>query len=98
DFHVTGVQTCALPISGKSAEEVNADLQAKAAEQLFEVLGTLKGGAMKFGQALSVFEAAIPDQYAAPYREALTRLQSAAPPMPARSEARRVGKESTERG
>ena len=71
-------------LTGKSAEEVNADLQAKAAEQLFEVLGTLKGGAMKFGQALSVFEAAIPDQYAAPYREALTRLQSAAPPMPAK--------------
>jgi predicted unusual protein kinase regulating ubiquinone biosynthesis (AarF/ABC1/UbiB family) len=71
-------------LTGKSAHEVNADLQAKAAEQLFEVLGTLKGGAMKFGQALSVFEAAIPEEYAAPYREALTRLQSAAPPMPAK--------------
>ncbi len=47
------------------------------------MLGTLKGGAMKFGQALSVYEAAIPDEYAAPYREALTKLQNAAPPMPA---------------
>ncbi len=37
---------------------------------------------MKFGQALSVYEAAIPDEYAAPYREALTKLQNAAPPMP----------------
>ena len=46
------------------------------------MLGTLKGGAMKFGQALSVYEAAIPDEYAAPYREALTKLQNAAPPMP----------------
>lgn len=71
-------------LTGQSAEEVNAVLTAKTAEQLFEVLGTLKGGAMKFGQALSVFEAAIPDEYAAPYREALTKLQSAAPPMPAR--------------
>ncbi|PXY17615.1 ABC transporter ATP-binding protein [Prauserella coralliicola] len=68
-------------LTGQSAEEVNAALSAKAAEQLFEVLGTLKGGAMKFGQALSVFEAAVPDELAAPYRDALTRLQAAAPPM-----------------
>jgi predicted unusual protein kinase regulating ubiquinone biosynthesis (AarF/ABC1/UbiB family) len=56
---------------------------AKSAEQLFAVLGELKGGAMKFGQALSVFEAAIPDEYAAPFRESLVKLQSAAPPMAA---------------
>ncbi|SEF36564.1 Predicted unusual protein kinase regulating ubiquinone biosynthesis, AarF/ABC1/UbiB family [Amycolatopsis pretoriensis] len=71
-------------LAGQSAEQVNATLSAKAAEQLFEVLGTLKGGAMKFGQALSVFEAAVPDDMAKPYREALTKLQAAAPPMPAR--------------
>lgn len=66
---------------GHDAEDVNAQLSARTAEQLFAVLGELKGGAMKFGQALSVFEAAIPDQLAAPYREALTKLQSEAPPM-----------------
>ncbi|MFF0148951.1 putative unusual protein kinase regulating ubiquinone biosynthesis (AarF/ABC1/UbiB family) [Amycolatopsis sulphurea] len=71
-------------LTGQNAEQVNAVLSAKAAEQLFEVLGTLKGGAMKFGQALSVFEAAVPDDLAKPYREALTKLQSAAPPMSAR--------------
>ncbi|WP_210770620.1 ABC1 kinase family protein [Qaidamihabitans albus] len=76
-------------LTGQSAEEVNAALSARAAEQLFEVLGTLKGGAMKFGQALSVFEAAVPDELAAPYREALTKLQTAAPPMPPR-QTRRV--------
>jgi predicted unusual protein kinase regulating ubiquinone biosynthesis (AarF/ABC1/UbiB family) len=70
-------------ITGKSAEEVTAELQARTAEQLFTVLGELKGGAMKLGQALSVFEAALPEESAAPYREALTRLQEAAPPMPA---------------
>jgi predicted unusual protein kinase regulating ubiquinone biosynthesis (AarF/ABC1/UbiB family) len=70
-------------MTGKSADEVTADLQAKTAEQLFTVLGELKGGAMKLGQALSVFEAALPEDTAAPYREALTRLQEAAPPMPA---------------
>ncbi|WP_084468219.1 ABC1 kinase family protein [Actinokineospora inagensis] len=70
-------------LAGQSADEVSAELTARTAEQLFAVLGQLKGGAMKFGQALSVFEAAIPDELAAPYREALTKLQAAAPPMSA---------------
>jgi predicted unusual protein kinase regulating ubiquinone biosynthesis (AarF/ABC1/UbiB family) len=70
-------------MTGRSAEDVTAELQARTAEQLFTVLGELKGGAMKLGQALSVFEAALPEQSAAPYREALTKLQEAAPPMPA---------------
>ncbi|MEO7193267.1 MAG: AarF/ABC1/UbiB kinase family protein [Pseudonocardiaceae bacterium] len=74
---------------GQDAQDVNAELSARTAEQLFAVLGELKGGAMKFGQALSVFEAAIPDHLAAPYREALTKLQSAAPPMSPQS-VRRV--------
>ncbi|AEA23369.1 MULTISPECIES: ABC1 kinase family protein [Pseudonocardia] len=67
---------------GGDAEQISAQLMAKSAEQLFAVLGELKGGAMKFGQALSVFEAAVPEELAGPYREALTKLQSAAPPMP----------------
>ncbi|GAA4819324.1 AarF/ABC1/UbiB kinase family protein [Tomitella cavernea] len=68
-------------LSGQTAEEINADLTEKAAEQLFAVLGELKGGAMKLGQAMSVFEAAMPDELAEPYREALTKLQRDAPPM-----------------
>ncbi|AOS61810.1 ABC1 kinase family protein [Actinoalloteichus hymeniacidonis] len=72
-------------LAGQSAENVNADVTAKTAEQVFAVLGQLKGGAMKFGQALSVFEAAVPEEMAEPYREALTKLQSAAPPMTAKS-------------
>jgi len=70
-------------LSRQSSETVTAELQQRTAEQLFTVLGQLKGGAMKFGQALSIFEAALPEESAAPYREALTRLQEAAPPMPA---------------
>ena len=69
-------------LAGGDSKQISAQLMAKSAEQLFEVLGELKGGAMKFGQALSVFEAAIPDEYAAPFRESLVKLQSAAPPMP----------------
>jgi predicted unusual protein kinase regulating ubiquinone biosynthesis (AarF/ABC1/UbiB family) len=76
-------------LAGHNADQVSAELSAKTAEQLFAVLGTLKGGAMKFGQALSVFEAAVPNDMAEPYREALTKLQSAAPPMSGQT-ARRV--------
>ncbi|WP_345770422.1 ABC1 kinase family protein [Blastococcus saxobsidens] len=72
-------------LSGQSAETVNAELQQRTAEQLFAVLGQLKGGAMKLGQTLSVFEAAVPEEMAAPYREALTKLQEEAPPMPVRT-------------
>ena len=72
-------------LSGQSADAVSAELQARTAEQLFAVLGQLKGGAMKLGQTLSVFEAAVPDEMAAPYREALVKLQEEAPPMPVRT-------------
>ncbi|MEF9906273.1 ABC1 kinase family protein [Streptomyces sp. P9-A2] len=72
-------------IVGESAEIVGRELQQRTAEQLFKVLGELKGGAMKFGQALSVFESALPEEVAGPYRAALTKLQEAAPPMPVRT-------------
>jgi predicted unusual protein kinase regulating ubiquinone biosynthesis (AarF/ABC1/UbiB family) len=70
---------------GIATEVISEDIQRRTAEQLFSVLGQLKGGAMKFGQALSVFEAALPEEMAGPYRQALTKLQEAAPPMPAAS-------------
>ena len=70
-------------VGGKPAELVAAEMQARTAEQLFKVLGELKGGAMKFGQAMSIFEAALPEELAGPYRATLTKLQDAAPPMPA---------------
>ncbi len=70
-------------VGGRPAEIVAAELQARTAEQLFAVLGELKGGAMKFGQAMSIMEAALPEELAGPYRATLTKLQDAAPPMPA---------------
>jgi len=69
---------------GQSSNVVFAEIQEKTAEQLFKVLGELKGGAMKFGQALSVFEAALPEEIAKPYRATLTKLQESAPPLPTR--------------
>ena len=68
-------------LAGVSAEQIAAENQTKTAEQLFRVLGDLKGGAMKIGQALSVMEAAFPEDVAAPYRASLTKLQDSAPPM-----------------
>ncbi|ROR42223.1 ABC1 kinase family protein [Kitasatospora cineracea] len=72
-------------LGGRPAEEVAAELQAQTAEQLFATLGKLKGGAMKFGQAMSVFESALPEDVAGPYRAALTKLQESAPAMPTRT-------------
>lgn len=68
-------------LAGGERDEISAQLMQRSAEELFAVLGELKGGAMKFGQALSVFEAAIPDEFAEPFRESLVKLQTAAPPM-----------------
>lgn len=68
---------------GRPAEAVAMEIQTRTAEQLFKVLGELKGGAMKLGQMLSIFEAALPPEIAGPYRATLTRLQEAAPPLPA---------------
>jgi predicted unusual protein kinase regulating ubiquinone biosynthesis (AarF/ABC1/UbiB family) len=63
---------------------VSAAVRARNAEHLVAVLGQLKGGAMKVGQALSVFDAMVPADIAEPYHQALSRLQSAAPAMQAR--------------
>ena len=70
-------------IGGAPAEAVMSDVQQRTAEQLFRTLGELKGGAMKMGQAMSIFESVLPEEMAAPYRAQLTRLQDSAPPMAA---------------
>ena len=72
-------------IGGRPAEIVANEIQQRTAEQIFRVLGELKGGAMKLGQALSIFEAALPPELAGPYRATLTKLQESAPPLPTRT-------------
>lgn len=83
--HAARTAAAASRLSRTAADEVSA----RSAEQVFATLGELKGGAAKLGQALSVFEAALPEEVTAPYRSALSRLTDAAPPMPA-AVARRV--------
>jgi predicted unusual protein kinase regulating ubiquinone biosynthesis (AarF/ABC1/UbiB family) len=69
-------------LGGAPADAVLADIQQRTAEQLFRTLGELKGGAMKVGQQMSILEAALPEDWVAPYRAQLTALQDSAPPMP----------------
>jgi predicted unusual protein kinase regulating ubiquinone biosynthesis (AarF/ABC1/UbiB family) len=76
--HAARTAAAATRLSRATADQV----AARTAEQLFGTLGELKGGAAKLGQAMSVFEAAMPAEVAAPYRAALQRLTDAAPPMP----------------
>lgn len=70
-------------LGGADAGELSEEMRRQTAQQLFTVLGELKGGAMKMGQAMSLFEAVLPDDIAEPYRVHLKRLQDSAPPMPA---------------
>jgi predicted unusual protein kinase regulating ubiquinone biosynthesis (AarF/ABC1/UbiB family) len=72
----------ARKVGGAPAEAVATEVQRRTIEQLCRTLGELKGGALKLGQALSVLEAVLPEELAAPYRTALNALQHAAPPLP----------------
>src|SRR5690242_15905231 len=80
-------------LAGADPQAVTAAVAAHNAEQLFAVLGQLKGGAMKVGQALSVFSAMVPAEIATPYHDALARLQSAAPPMSTRETHRMLAEQ-----
>src|ERR1700757_1577319 len=87
--HAARTAAAATRLSRAAADQV----AARTAEQLFGTLGELKGGAAKLGQAMSVFEAAMPEEVAAPYRSALRRLTDAAPPMPAEAAHRVIAAE-----
>jgi predicted unusual protein kinase regulating ubiquinone biosynthesis (AarF/ABC1/UbiB family) len=69
-------------LSGADWAETSTALTSRNADHLFAVLGELKGGAMKLGQALAVYEPLIPAEMAGPYHQALIKLQAGAPTMP----------------
>jgi predicted unusual protein kinase regulating ubiquinone biosynthesis (AarF/ABC1/UbiB family) len=71
-------------LAGADAEAVSAAAMERNAAQLFAVLGQLRGGAQKVGQALAVYESMMPAELAEPYRRALVRLQAEGPALPAR--------------
>src|SRR6201996_2821649 len=68
--------------ASRLSRATRGQIAARTAEQVFTTLGELKGGAAKIGQAMAVFEAAMPEEVAAPYRSALRRLTDAAPAKP----------------
>lgn len=66
---------------GRSAAEVDHEIRARTAEHMFEVLGELKGCAAKLGQLFAIYQLALPNELADPYRKALARLHDSAPIM-----------------
>ena len=66
-----------LPGSEEDKKAASAKANQKQAEKIVKTLGQLKGASMKLGQILSADPELIPPDYA----EALTALQSDAPPM-----------------
>jgi len=81
--------------ASRLSRATRGQIAARTAEQVFTTLGELRGGAAKIGQAMAVFEAAMPEEAAAPYRSALRRLTDAAPAMPAEVARRIVDTELT---
>ena len=77
-FLGTRVKTFAAP---ERAQEFLSGFHEQTAQQLVQMLGEMKGAAMKVGQLASFYEFAAPSEYLATYRDALTMLQSSAPPM-----------------
>jgi predicted unusual protein kinase regulating ubiquinone biosynthesis (AarF/ABC1/UbiB family) len=69
-------------LAGADADAIAAAAMERNAEQLFAVLGQLRGGAQKVGQALAVYETMMPAELAEPYRRALVRLQTEGPALP----------------
>jgi predicted unusual protein kinase regulating ubiquinone biosynthesis (AarF/ABC1/UbiB family) len=63
------------------AQEFLDGFHQQTATQLVQMLGEMKGAAMKLGQLASFYEIAAPGEYLATYRDALTMLQDSAPPM-----------------
>ena len=63
------------------AQEFLDGFHQRTAQQLVDMLGDMKGAAMKLGQLASFYEFAAPGEYLSTYKDALTMLQNSAPPM-----------------
>src|ERR687895_76766 len=77
-FLGTRVKSFAAPAR---AQEFLDSFHNQTARQLVDMLGEMKGAAMKLGQLASFYEFSAPGEYLSTYRDALTMLQDSAPPM-----------------
>ncbi len=79
---LAGSLIASLARSPERAREVLEARHLEVAEQAVEVLGSLRGGAMKIGQLASFVDVEfLPPEYRAIYQEKLGALRDAAPPM-----------------
>src|SRR6185503_5929183 len=69
--------------------ELDRERELKTAEQIAERLGQMKGALMKLGQMASYLDEGLPE----PMRQALSQLQSNAPPMSFELAARAIENE-----
>ncbi len=77
-FLGTRVKSFAAP---EKAQQYIEGFHQSTAQQVVQMLGDMKGAAMKVGQLASFYEFAAPGDYMETYRDALTMLQNSAPPM-----------------
>lgn len=77
-FVGTRVKSFASP---EKAQDYLDVFHRSTAQQVVQMLGEMKGAAMKVGQLASFYEFAAPGDYTSTYKEALTMLQDSAPPM-----------------
>ncbi|MGH2754226.1 MAG: ABC1 kinase family protein [Actinomycetota bacterium] len=77
-FFGTRVKSFAAP---ERAQEFLDGFHQQTAKQIVEMLGEMKGAAMKVGQLASFYEFSTPGEYSETYKDALTMLQNSAPPM-----------------
>jgi predicted unusual protein kinase regulating ubiquinone biosynthesis (AarF/ABC1/UbiB family) len=78
-----GTRAANLTRSKEKAGEAMDARALEAAERMVDVLGTMKGAAMKIGQLASFIDTEfIPEEYRELYQEKLSKLRSEAPAMP----------------
>lgn len=79
-FRFLGTRAKAFAAPERSQEFLDG-FHEKTAQQLVQMLGEMKGAAMKLGQLASFYEFSAPTDYLSTYKDALTMLQNSAPPM-----------------
>ena len=78
-----GTRAANIARSKERASEAMDARHLEAAERMVDVLGTMKGAAMKIGQLASFIDTEfIPEEYRELYQEKLSKLRSEAPSMP----------------
>lgn len=79
-FRFVGTRARSFAAPERAGEFVES-FHNRTAQQLVEMLGEMKGAAMKLGQLASFYEFSAPSDYLGTYKDALTMLQNSAPPM-----------------